>query len=64
MKTPLKKLSIFGLAAGIGNAIQDQSIDDRIKYRAKLLAESAEAAIEDCDATVNKSRLKQVEKKN
>ena len=68
MKTPLKKLLIYGLASGVGLAIKQQ--EDRKKdpdlyatYRAKLLSDAGQAAVDVCRTTYNKSRQRQVKRK-
>ena len=63
MNSALKKLALFGLAAGIGGMLVDQSEDKRLKWRASLLARAGKEAIKVCHVNVNKSRVKQVKRK-
>jgi len=63
MNNSLKKLSIFSLAAGVGQMIHDQTDDDKIKWRSSLLARSGNEALATCKAKIDTSRLNQVKKK-
>jgi len=63
MNNSIKKLSIFSLAAGVGQMIHDQADDDKIKWRSSLLAKSGNEALATCKAKIDASRLNQVKKK-
>jgi len=70
MNTPLKKLCIFGLAAGIGNMIIDQApkiltgVDLYITFKkAQALSQAGQKAIESCHVRIDHGKLKKAYEK-
>jgi len=63
MNSTLKKLSIFSLAAGVGQMIYDQAEDERVKYRAALMSKAGQDALDKCKAKIDKSKIKQIQKR-
>ncbi len=70
MNTPLKKLCIFGLAAGIGNMIIDQApkmvtgveLNTTVE-NAQELSQAGQKAIESCHVKIDYSKLKKAKEK-
>ena len=63
MNPSTKKLCIFGLATGVANMLVEQSTDERVKWRAQVLAKAGQLAVDKCNIKVDKSKLKQVQVK-
>lgn len=71
MTPPLKKLVIFGLAAGIGKMVtsqadqmgMDETQKDLVIWNAEQIARAGDAAIDKCHVRVDASRMRQAHKK-
>lgn len=63
MTPALKKLTIFGLAAGVGEMLVEQGKTDQEKWRAQKLWEAGNGAADACRSKVDRSLLKRAMKK-
>ena len=63
MKPALKKLCLFGLSEGIGKMLINQTDDEKVKWRATKLKEAGNYAIKNCRIKIDKTKLKQTERK-
>ena len=63
MTPALKKLTVFGLAAGVGEMLVEQGSTEQEKWRAQKLWEAGNEAMELCRARVDRSALKRATKK-
>lgn len=63
MNTAIKKLCVFGLAAGVGEMIYNQTDNDRAKWRARKLAEAGNDAINNLSVKIDNSAIRRVKRK-
>lgn len=63
MTPSLKKLTILGLATGIAQMLLDQSDDAKVHWRSQVLYQASQLAVDKCNVTVDKSRLRQAQVK-